>query len=88
MFWSFEVLQELADRIELETGGNFEANGFDNKALLWGMGSLSQSEAEKMVDCGLKRNPAALHLVTEKAGDIVVNGQSRSHIMMLLNKAS
>ena len=50
------------------------------------MSSLFQSEAEKMVDCGLERNPAALHLVTEKAGNIVIEGQSGSHIMMITTR--
>jgi hypothetical protein len=88
VFRSFELLEELADRIELEIARNFETNGCDCKVLLLGMSSLFQSEAEKMVDCGLERNPAALHLVTEKAGNIVIEGQSGSHIMMITSKTS
>jgi hypothetical protein len=48
----------------------------------------SQAPAEQVVHCPLERIAGAPNLLLDKAGYIIVNGKSGSHIMMLYYKAS
>jgi hypothetical protein len=49
---------------------------------------LSQAQAEQVVHDDFERLAAAAHFLFEEHGDVVVDGKSGAHIMMLMAEAS
>ena len=49
---------------------------------------LSQPQAEQTIDNHLEGLAAATHFLFQEGGNIIVDSESRSHIMMLSLKAS
>lgn len=65
-----------------------ERNGRHYKRLPLSPWCFHQSLPQKTVYGAFKRIACSAHLILDEARNIVVNGESRSHIMMLISKAS
>ena len=81
----FELLEQIPDIVVTEPGLQSKGPGLD---LEWFCGLeiplCTQPESEKLVNRHLERFSGAPHLGLELGRDIIVQCQSRSHMLMLL----
>jgi len=86
---TFQLLQERLDIVIVLPGSHSgkQRLNYEGLAVLASV-ATSQSKAQQPIDRSFERIPGAFDLVFQEHGNIVVNGKSGSHILMLLWKAS
>ncbi len=89
MHRAVERLDQVLDLLIPRSQARVQGNGRDNESLTrLGLPRSSQPKAQQSVDGSLEGISRAPHLVLHQFGDIVVDGKSSSHILMLHWKAS
>jgi len=86
MVWPFQFLQKLCDTVAISYPKR-------KRRHLEGLGlgfspRIHQAEAEQTIDGGLEGVARLTHLLLDQHGDVVVDRESGSHIMMIRLNAS
>jgi hypothetical protein len=86
---AFQFLQERLDIVVILPGAQAHEKRLHHKRLRGlRIAAGSQALAEQSIDGALERAAGAAYLFLDQAGDVVVEGEGGSHIMMLILKAS
>ena len=81
---TFDLLQELADVVELKAGAQAEIPRWDAKRFRRRrLAARGQASTQELVDGFLEGTAGASPLRLELGENVVVEGQGGSHIMML-----
>lgn len=87
MKWAFDVFEQQFDFVVIQAGPKsqrFRLNVKGRRGLQLAL--HTQTNPKRMVDGVFERSAGALHLGVELRLDIVINGQCRSHMMMLADR--
>ena len=89
MIWPFNCVEKIGDAVVAQTGREAHFAGRYHKALS-GLRIVagSQAPAEQPVDRPFERIARAPLLLLDEHSEVVVDGESSPHIMMLGQKAS
>ena len=89
MLPTFKCFNQILNLLVAGTQASVQRDWRDLKSLprLW-IATGVQAVTEQVVHCAFERTAGAPHLLLDKAGNIVVDGKSGSHIMMLRDKTS
>ena len=89
MVWTFYFLEKLGNTVVAESWRQAHRNRGNHEGL-YGLRIAAgcQAPAQQRIHRALERAPGAPHLFLHEGGDIVVEGERGSHIMMLARKAS
>lgn len=86
---SFHLLDERADFVEVHARQRFQPEGREFDSFTRLDGSLTrQPIAERFIHGFLEGLPGFAHATIKLGPELIVNGQSGSHIMMLAHKTS
>src|SRR5580693_2922312 len=85
---ALQRLDQFLHLVITETGRQPQGPGMNYERLCRGFPGSHQPQAKKMVHTRLQRSAGTTKLPSQELHDIVVEGQRRTHIMMLAWKAS
>jgi hypothetical protein len=86
---TFQLLQERLDIVIVLPGSHSGKQRLHDKGLRFSPSvATGQTKAQQPIDRSFERIPGALGLMFQEDGNVVVDGECGSHIMMLLLKAS
>src|SRR5271168_4811891 len=85
---ALQRLDQILHVIITEAGRQPQGPGMNHEGLGRGFRGGHQPEAKKMVYARLQRSAGTPKLPAQELGDIVVQRESRAHIMMLAHKTS
>jgi len=89
MHRAVERLDQVLDLLIPRSQARVQGNGRDNESLTrLGCRAAVSPRRNSRLTVPLKESPERRHLVLHQFGDIVVDGKSSSHILMLHWKAS
>lgn len=89
MHRAFQSIEEFLDSLIARSQSSAKWIGSDYEPLLlFRLAHGGEAEAKKVIDSAFEGFAGALGLVLDQAGDIVIEGEGGTHIMMLGWEAS